>query len=296
MKLFIVDAFTATPFGGNTAGVALIEETQSFPSDNLMQQIAAELRYSETAFVQQLGAAEFKVRYFTPCGEVDLCGHATIATFGMMYRMGFLAQGEQCLIHTLAGDLNVIAGKRVMMMMAKPQVIPATVDVERLHSIMGATSVNTSFPVEIVSTGLPDIIMPLDNVEQLYSLAPNMDALAQLSKELGVTGVHAFAFGEDGYTAHVRNFGPLYGVPEESATGTANAALYRHCQCCPDTLPAPAWHHCQRRQQPLPARRDHGTPIGGGVDHRQQRHHLGGRRVRNSSHWHTAYQSIACKG
>ena len=224
MKLFIVDAFTATPFGGNTAGVALIEETQSFPSDNLMQQIAAELRYSETAFVQQLGAAEFKVRYFTPCGEVDLCGHATIATFGMMYRMGFLAQGEQCLIHTLAGDLNVIAGKRVMMM-AKPQVIPATVDVERLHSIMGATSVNTSFPVEIVSTGLPDIIMPLDNVEQLYSLAPNMDALAQLSKELGVTGVHAFAFGEDDYTAHVRNFGPLYGVPEESATGTANAAL-----------------------------------------------------------------------
>lgn len=225
MKLFIVDAFTATPFGGNTAGVALIEETQSFPSDNLMQQIAAELRYSETAFVQQLGANEFKVRYFTPCGEVDLCGHATIATFGMMYRMGFLAQGEQCLIHTLAGDLNVIAGKRVMMMMAKPQVIPATVDVERLHSIMGATSVNTSFPVEIVSTGLPDIIMPLDNVEQLYSLAPNMDALAQLSKELGVTGVHAFAFGEDDYTAHVRNFGPLYGVPEESATGTANAAL-----------------------------------------------------------------------
>lgn len=225
MKLFIVDAFTATPFGGNTAGVALIEETQSFPSDNFMQQIAAELRYSETAFVQQLGTAEFKVRYFTPCGEVDLCGHATIATFGMMYRMGFLAQGEQCLIHTLAGDLNVIAGKRVMMMMAKPQVIPATVDVERLHSIMGATSVNTSFPVEIVSTGLPDIIMPLDNVEQLYSLAPNMDALAQLSKELGVTGVHAFAFGEDGYTAHVRNFGPLYGVPEESATGTANAAL-----------------------------------------------------------------------
>ncbi len=225
MKLFIVDAFTATPFGGNTAGVALIEETQSFPSDNLMQQIAAELRYSETAFVQQLGANEFKVRYFTPCGEVDLCGHATIATFGMMYRMGFLAQGEQCLIHTLAGDLNVIAGKRVMMMMAKPQVIPATVDVERLHSIIGATSVNTSFPVEIVSTGLPDIIMPLDNVEQLYSLAPNMDALAQLSKELGVTGVHAFAFGEDDYTAHVRNFGPLYGVPEESATGTANAAL-----------------------------------------------------------------------
>ena len=126
--------------------MALIEETQSFPSDNLMQQIAAELRYSETAFVQQLGAAEFKVRYFTPCGEVDLCGHATIATFGMMYRMGFLAQGEQCLIHTIAGDLNVIASKRVMMMMAKPQVIPATVDVDACTASWGQQALTPHSP------------------------------------------------------------------------------------------------------------------------------------------------------
>lgn len=80
-------------------------------------------------------------------------------------------------------------------------------------------------PIEVISTGLPDIIMPVGSVEALNAMKPDMDALAELSRELNVVGVHAFAFGDDGYTAHVRNFGPLYGVPEESATGTANAAL-----------------------------------------------------------------------
>ncbi len=62
-------------------------------------------------------------------------------------------------------------------------------------------------------------------VESLNALKPNMDKLTELSHELNVIGVHAFAISDDGYTAHVRNFAPLYGVPEESATGTANAAL-----------------------------------------------------------------------
>lgn len=80
-------------------------------------------------------------------------------------------------------------------------------------------------PVEIISTGLPDIIMPVGSVEDLNHLRPDMAALSDLSREFEVTGVHAFAIAKDGYTAHVRNFGPLYGIPEESATGTANGAL-----------------------------------------------------------------------
>ncbi len=223
MEYYIVDAFSDVPFGGNPAGVVLLE-AKEFPKDDLMQQVAAELRYSETAFVQRIGETEFKVRYFTPCGEVDLCGHATIATFGMLYQMGFLADDTLCLNHTLAGDLKVRVGKKVMMEMAKPQVIPVKIDVERLHHIMGAVA-SVDLPVQVVSTGLPDIMMPVASIEELNSLSPDMDALAQLSKELAVTGIHAFALSDDGYTAHVRNFGPLYGIPEESATGTANAAL-----------------------------------------------------------------------
>lgn len=223
MKYYIVDAFAQQPFGGNPAGVVLLDG--DFPSSKFMQQVAAEFRYSETAFVKRHSDNEFTVRYFTPCGEVDLCGHATIATFGMMRAEGMVAAGTLCLNHTLAGDLSVKVGETVMMEMATPRVLPAKVDVERLQRIMGAKRVCDNLPVMVVSTGLPDIMMPLVSLDQLNALTPDMDALAQLSKELGVTGVHAFALSDDGYTAHVRNFGPLYGIPEESATGTANAAL-----------------------------------------------------------------------
>ena len=230
MRYYIVDAFTSEPFGGNTAGVVLLDG--DFPSDKLMQQVAAELRYSETAFVQRNGSAEFTVRYFTPAGEVDLCGHATIASFGLLLKEGIVADGELCLNHTLAGDLKVKAGDQVMMQMAPPAVVEHPIDIERLHVIMGGESVQTwpKLPVEIVSTGLPDIIMPVTSQEALNAMRPDMAALAAYSIELDVVGVHAFALADDGYTAHVRNFGPRYNIPEESATGTANAALTHYLQ------------------------------------------------------------------
>ena len=80
MKYFIVDAFTDQPFGGNPAGVVLLD-SDAFPKEELMLQIAAELRYSETAFVKRHSAQEFSIRYFTPKAEVELCGHATVASF-----------------------------------------------------------------------------------------------------------------------------------------------------------------------------------------------------------------------
>ncbi len=226
MKYFVVDAFTSEPFGGNPAGVVLLGRDGIFPSDELMRLVAAELRYSETAFVRQDGPTEFTVRYFTPASEVDLCGHATIATFGVLRHQGVVADGAMCMNHTLAGDLEVAVGDNVMMQMARPQAIGKPIDVERLHTIMGNAITNwPEMPVEIISTGLPDIIMPVGSVEDLNHLRPDMAALSDLSRELAVTGVHAFAIADDGYTAHVRNFGPLYGIPEESATGTANGAL-----------------------------------------------------------------------
>jgi len=227
MKYYIVDAFTDVAFGGNSAGVVLLEQGASFPSDGLMQQVAAELRFSETAFVQQNGPNEFTVRYFTPCSEVDLCGHATIATFGLMSKQGIIQPGVVCRNHTLAGELEVRVDEKVMMQMAQPKVIAPLVDVPYLHDIMAGMNMIDwpEMPIEVISTGLPDIIMPVGNVESLNALKPNMDKLTELSRELNVIGVHAFAISDDGYTAHVRNFAPLYGVPEESATGTANAAL-----------------------------------------------------------------------
>ena len=230
MKFYIVDAFTDEPFGGNTAGVVLLNG--DFPSDELMQQVAAELRYSETAFVQQQDYDEFTVRYFTPVGEVDLCGHATIATFSLLNQLGMVNDQVPVVNHTLAGDLKVKFGCHVMMQMAAPRVLEVPLDIDRLHRIMAGEKPQhwPEMPIEVVSTGLPDIMMPMASVDALNAMRPDMAALAAYSIELDVVGVHAFALSDDGYTAHVRNFGPRYDIPEESATGTANAALTHYLQ------------------------------------------------------------------
>ena len=230
MRFYIVDAFSGHPFGGNTAGVVLLEENGTFPEDETMRQIAAELRYSETAFVRQDGPAEFTVRYFTPRCEVELCGHATIATFGTLLEEGIVNEGTMCINHTKAGDLGVLAAKQVMMQMAPARTVSCFKDPARLDALLSAMGglrreELAPLPVETISAGLPDIILPLRDIGVLQALRPDMTALAALSTELDVVGVHAFAQASDGYTAHTRNFAPRYAIPEESATGTANAAL-----------------------------------------------------------------------
>lgn len=119
MRFYIVDAFTSKPFGGNTAGVVLLD-SDLFPEDDLMLSIAGELRFSETAFIKRHSAHEFTIRYFTPKAEVELCGHATIASFFLLHQKE-LASG-QCLCHTLAGDLCILLDEKVMMQMAKPHI------------------------------------------------------------------------------------------------------------------------------------------------------------------------------
>ena len=78
MKIYVVDAFTDVIFGGNPAGVVILPEGADFPDDETCVKTAAEMRYSETAFIKRLGEKEFNIRYFTPAAEVELCGHATI--------------------------------------------------------------------------------------------------------------------------------------------------------------------------------------------------------------------------
>ena len=152
MKFYIVDAFTSVPFGGNTAGVVLLEDDKGFPSDTLMQKIAAQLRYSETAFIKQNGEKDFTIRYFTPEGEVDLCGHATIASFKVLMECGKATEGDVCLNRTLAGDLNVYVGEQIMMDMATPQVVGKKVEMKELYRIMAGREMETvqELPVEII--------------------------------------------------------------------------------------------------------------------------------------------------
>lgn len=222
MKYYIVDAFTDQPFGGNPAGVVLLEG-DPFPSETLMLQVAAELRYSETAFVRRLSPTEYHVRYFTPKAEVELCGHATIATFSLLHQMQ-LAEGE-CLCHTLAGDLRIEVGEKVMMQMATPSIVATVDDTDEIYRAIGLADYLPTLPVQIAYSGLPDIMIPISDVAILNGLQPTMEAVAAITQKHKAVSFHMYAFGNDGYTAHVRDFAPLYGVPEESATGTANAAL-----------------------------------------------------------------------
>lgn len=227
MNYFIVDAFTDKPFGGNPAGVVLLD-SDSFPKEDLMLKIAAELRYSETAFVRRDGEKEFTIRYFTPKAEVELCGHATIASFFLLHKKG-LASG-QCLCHTKAGNLTIEAGDKVLMQMAKPRIVATVEDTVEIYRALGTNSPASQLPVQIVFAGLPDFMIPLPDVATLQSLQPDMEAIAAITKKYDAVSFHVFAFGNDGYTAHVRDFAPLYDIPEESATGTANASLTYYLQ------------------------------------------------------------------
>lgn len=235
MRYYIVDAFTDQPFGGNPAGVVLLDG-EVFPPEKLMLQIAAELRYSETAFVRRDSEQEFTIRYFTPMAEVDLCGHATIASFALMHRV--LGITGQCLCHAKAGDIYVEAGARVLMQMTPSEILKTIEDTEEVYRALGIFDYTPALPVMIVSTGLPDFMIQVEDVETLNRLPLDMNAISAVTEKHNAVSFHVFAFGNDGHTVHVRDFGPLYGIPEESATGTANASLTHYLQqngCIPPT-------------------------------------------------------------
>lgn len=227
MKFYIADAFTEELFGGNPAGVVLIPEGADFPAESLMVRTAAELRYSETAFVKKLGDKDFHLRYFTPTDEVDLCGHATIASFGVLMEEGLIRSGDFCRLQTKAGSLRVeIRQGMVFMEMGEAALLGPVPDLSALAGVLGISESDFAMEPAIVSTGLPDILAPIRNRDLLLTMKPDFPAMAELSKELSVVGVHAFCLDpERQVTAWCRNFAPLYGIDEEAATGTANGAL-----------------------------------------------------------------------
>ena len=234
MKFYIVDAFSKEVFGGNPAGVVIFENNESFLSADVMCKIASEVRYSETAFLKINKDNKFEIRYFTTTSEVDLCGHATIATFVVLRDLKYVQNGKQYYCDTKAGEITVsVELDGIFMSMAKPKIIDTITDeneIEKLYEVMGMdykqAKPHDMLP-KIISTGLPDIILPVENIDILNNSKVDFEKLTELSKEYNVVGVHAFAIGEDypSVTSHCRNYAPLYEIDEESATGTANGAL-----------------------------------------------------------------------
>lgn len=223
MKVYVMDSFSDRIFGGNQAGVVLADKVLE-PA--VMQQVAAELKHSETAFVWQTEEGN-RLRYFTPAGEVDLCGHATVAVFALLRRLGRIEDGTHKAL-TRAGALEIeVSGETVWMDMAPPKTLGILPEEswEELYGAYGLTLEDrpADLPPEIVSTGLADIMMPVRDHETLLRAVQDERTVTELSRRFDVTGVHMFCLGEE--AVYCSNFAPLYDIPEECATGTSNGAL-----------------------------------------------------------------------
>ena len=227
MKLiaYKVNAFAKIVEGGNPAGVVMGAKELSEAD---MKRIAAILGFSETAFVMESEVADFRVRFFTPKEEVDLCGHATVGTFSALFHKEIIKPGKYTQ-ETLAGILNVeVQEDATIMMNQKCPVFFEMLDAKEIANSLNTSieNINLELPIQIVSTGIRDIIVPIKNREILNQIKPDFNKIAEISKKYDVVGYHLFTMDTLYHSnAYCRNFAPLYGIPEESATGTSNGAL-----------------------------------------------------------------------
>lgn len=247
-RALLVDAFTDEPLAGNVAGVVPNAEGLS---EDQMGRIAAELGASETAFLTEPSAdsdADRRIRYFTPTTEVDLCGHATVASYAALAADGAIGDGAvdgdatgaetvgdapiEETLETNVGDLTItVDGDTVWMRQNSPTVRRVDVGIERLGAALGIDpaalrDVGADLPVAVASTGLPFLVVPVNFLERLGEADPDTDAVVTLSEEFDVAGVYAFTFDalDAESTVHGRAFVPALGVDEDPVTGTASGA------------------------------------------------------------------------
>ena len=203
INIFQVDAFTDKSFKGNPAGV--VPDARNLKDDQ-MQNIAKEMNLSETAFVIPISDELFQVRFFTPLCEVDLCGHATVATFFLLAKKGYInsiRNGIKTVYQNtkagkLAVNLKYVNGlvDKVFMEQTIPKDLGGVLDMDKLVQALGINKDDIGIAgefvdPEIISTGLADIILPLNKKETLDNLEIDMEELSKLSEDNKVVGLHA---------------------------------------------------------------------------------------------------------
>ncbi|WP_435069233.1 PhzF family phenazine biosynthesis protein [Haloplanus sp. C73] len=228
-RTLLIDAFADEPLAGNAAGI--VPDATGLDAEQMLA-IARELGASETAFLTDADDADRRVRYFTPKQEVDLCGHATIASLVHLHDEGALDAGEGRL-RTNAGvlDVEVTDGGVAWMATDTPSVEVVDVDYERVGSALGIDpaamqDVGADLPAAVASVGLPFLVVPVNFLERLGEADPDMGAVAALADDYDATGVYAFTFDalDAASTLHARMWAPGAGVPEDPVTGTASGA------------------------------------------------------------------------
>ncbi|MFH1101717.1 MAG: PhzF family phenazine biosynthesis protein [Methanobacteriota archaeon] len=232
IKVLLVHAFAETKAGGNPAGVVLDAPVLT---DQQMMQVSKQLRVSETAFVFPSTVADYRIRFFSPVVEVDLCGHATIATFFSMAVKRVISSSGVVTQETNVGVLPVRivfqegVVDKVMMTQGAPVLKEVSWDVSDVAEVLGVLvgDIDGSLPQQVVSTGLFTVPVCVRSFDVLKRMKPDFVKVAELCRRLQVGSVHVFTFEtvEEDSVYHARNFAPLYGVNEDPVTGTANGAV-----------------------------------------------------------------------
>jgi len=210
--IYQVDAFAERPFEGNPAAVCVLSEAREAA---WMQNVAREMNLSETAFLVRRDDGSYDLRWFTPGVEVDLCGHATLASAHLLWEIDALAADQEAVFHTKSGRLSARQqnGRIVMDFPAEP---PS--EAEAPAGLIEAIGAKPIF----VSCNRMDYLLRFDSEATVRALKPDMSRLAQIDVRGVITTAQADS---EEYDFVSRFFAPAAGVPEDPVTGSAHCCL-----------------------------------------------------------------------
>lgn len=218
LDIAIIDAFTDRPFQGNPAATVWVE---AFPSDRLMQCIAAEMNLSETAFACQLVPNRFHLRWFTPTCEVPLCGHATLAMAHYLRLRQAVDPNAMLVFATQSGDLAV-SFQRDRIVLDFPTGYPfAPCDPATLTAIDRLLFEQN---YAVLGIGLSYVTVRLASEAAVREFVPDFAGIAAIESALGLI-VTAQADRDRPYDFVSRFFAPRAGIPEDPVTGSAHCIL-----------------------------------------------------------------------
>ena len=227
---FQVDAFASEPLYGNPCAVVL--EADTLTSDQ-MQAIAREQNLSETAFILHSDRAEVRARYFTPAEEIPLAGHPTIACIHTLVeanRIVLTGERTRISLELKAGIVPVDVfstegqAREIVMTQLKPKFL-STVPHDKAASVFGLSTEDLvpRKPMQIVSTGTPQLMVPVRELDCLRKIQVDVDALTMLRREFSFFSVHLFAQIDSGTFA--RHFASPPDVFEDPFTGSATGGM-----------------------------------------------------------------------
>ena len=224
-SIFQIDAFTAEPFKGNPAGVMFADGLDSFQ----MQQIAKEMNLSETAFLTKSDIADYRLQWFTPAVEVELCGHATIGSLHFLKENNLLQQNQVIKFDTLSGVLNCkYDGGHYYMQIPVPKLSVYRGEREAVLNALGITSAEADENVDWIILPSGYLFVYINKLDVIGSLKPDFKKIVEISlPEYGVPQIVVFSLEtkDEQSFVHSRFFAPGYGIDEDPVTGSANGPM-----------------------------------------------------------------------